>query len=82
MKFQMAKNSLFAILLRSPWWLSFAIAAGLFTAAGLWLPGLYAFFIALPFGVIACYVGWQQLGTPSAKRVAATLDPVYALHYE
>ena len=27
-KFQMAPNSLFAILLRSRWWLSFALALG------------------------------------------------------
>ena len=29
MKFEMAKNSLFAVLLRSQWWISFAIAAGI-----------------------------------------------------
>jgi len=29
MKFQMAKNSLFAILLRSPWWMSILVAAGI-----------------------------------------------------
>ena len=27
MKLRMSENSLFAVLLRSPWWISFAIAA-------------------------------------------------------
>lgn len=81
MKFQMAKNSLFAILLRSPWWTSFAIAAGLFAAASFWLPGLYAFFIALPFMVIACYVGWRQLREPSAARVTDTLEAIRAMSW-
>lgn len=81
MKFQMAKNSLFAILLRSPWWISFAIAAGLFAAVILWLPGLYAFFVALPFMVIACYAGWNQLREPSAVRVADTLEAIRAMSW-
>ena len=29
MKWQMNENSLFAVLLRSPWWISFAIAGAL-----------------------------------------------------
>ena len=66
MKFQMAKNSLFAILLRSPWWMSVAIAAGLFAAARLVLPQAYAVFVGLPFLAIGCYVGARQLRAPSA----------------
>ena len=31
MKFKMAPNSLFAVLLRKPWWVSFVVAA-VFTA--------------------------------------------------
>jgi len=38
MKFQMAKNSLFAVLLRSPWWISIAVAAGIFALAKMLLP--------------------------------------------
>ena len=34
MKFQMAKNSLFAVLLRSPWWVSIAVAAAVALLAG------------------------------------------------
>ena len=82
MKLKMAKNSLFAILLRSPWWISFLVAAGLFAAASLWLPGLYAFFIGLPFLVIACHVAWQQIRAPGEKRVERTLEAVRAMTWE
>lgn len=77
MKLKMNKNSLFAILLRSPWWVSGGIAAALFTAARIVLPNEYApyaFFMALPFGVITVYVGWQQLRAPSETRIVATME--------
>ena len=38
MKFKMAPNSGFAILLRSPWWVSFAIAAVIVLLCGALLP--------------------------------------------
>jgi len=79
------KNSLFAILLRSPWWISIAVAAGLFAVARMLLPeayALYAIFVALPFLVIGCYAGWQQLRAPSAKQIAATLESLRALSWD
>ncbi|MBI3370168.1 MAG: restriction endonuclease [Betaproteobacteria bacterium] len=81
MKFEMAKNSLFAILLRSPWWVSLLVAAGMFLAVRLVLPEIYAFFVPLPFMVIAAYAGWQQLRAPSAARIAATLDAIRAMSW-
>lgn len=75
MKFpKMAENSLFAILLRSPWWISAAVAAALFATLRLAIPELYAFFVALPIAVIGAYAGWQQLRAPSAQRIAAELE--------
>ena len=82
MKFEMAKNSLFAILLRSPWWISLLVAAGIFLAARMVLPELYAFFVPLPFMVIAAYAGWQQLRAPSEARVSATLDAIRAMSWD
>ena len=55
MKFGMHRNSLFAVLLRSPWWASLLVAAGLVAALRLVLPDVYAFFSALPFMVIAAW---------------------------
>lgn len=82
---EMNKNSLFAILLRSPWWISIAVAVGVFAVARMLLPeayALYAFFVALPFFVIGCYAGWQQLRAPSAERIAATLESLRALSWD
>jgi len=70
MKLEMNKNSLFAILLRSPFWLSFAIAAGVFLLARLFLPETYALFVPLPFVVVGCVAAWKQLRAPSETRVA------------
>jgi restriction system protein len=81
----MNKNSLFAILLRSPWWISIAVAAGIFALTRTILPdkfAFYAFFTALPFFIIGCYAGWKQLRAPSAERIAATLEALRALSWE
>ncbi len=81
----MNKNSLFAILLRSPWWISIAVGAGLFALARAMLPEAYApyaIFTALPFLVIGSYAGWQQLRAPSAERIAATLESLRALSWD
>lgn len=82
MKLRMAENSLFAILLRSPWWMSFGIAAGIAVVAQLLLPERYALAGSLggmPFIVIGAIAAWRQLRAPSAGRVASTLEAVGAL---
>ena len=82
MKFQIAKDSLFAILLRSPWWISIAIAAGIVAVVNFVLPAVpagYAVFAALPFLVIGAVAGWRQLRQPSAARVDDTLEAVRAM---
>ena len=81
MKFQMAKNSLFAILLRSPWWISILVAAGIVMAARFVVSEVYAVFAALPFIVIGGVAGWRQLRAPSAARVAETLASVRAMSW-
>ncbi len=82
----MNKNSLFAVLLRSPWWVSIAVAvvtavASRFMLVKFSMPEPYAIFVALPFLVIGCVAGWQQLRAPSAERVAATLESLRALSW-
>ena len=82
MKLKMHENSMFAILLRSPWWISAGIAIALFAAARALLPSEYApyaFFAALPFAVIAAYALWQQARVPSEAKVASKLDALRAL---
>ena len=82
MKLKMHSNSLFAVLLRSPWWVAGLAAAGAFGVTRLFLPGEFAFFAALPFMVIAVYVAWQQLRAPSRRSVAATLERVRAMSWD
>jgi restriction system protein len=81
----MHENSLFAILLRSPWWISLLAGAGVFALTRALLPAAYAnfaFFAALPFLVIGTVAGWRQLRAPSAERVAANLEALRALSWE
>jgi restriction system protein len=85
MKLRVHEKSLFAILWRSPWWISAVIAAALFVAAKVLLPERYAdygFFVALPFALIALATAWKQLRKPSAGRVAETVDALRAMSWD
>ena len=78
----MAENSLFAILLRSPAWISLAIALALATAAMALLPVEYRIAGAisgLPFLVIGAVAAVRQWRAPSAAQVARTLDAAGAM---
>lgn len=77
----MAKDSLFAILSRSPWWLSVAIAAAVFSGLALVLPELIAAAAAIPFAVIGVYAGWKQLRNPGPAAVARRLGELRALSW-
>jgi len=82
MKFQMPKNSAFAILLRSQWWISALIAVALFAASRFVLPTAYALVVPLPFVVIAGIAAWRQLRAPSAARIAGTLEALRAMPWD
>src|SRR5918992_4991717 len=82
MQFKLNQNSLFAVLLRSPWWVSLAVAAGMFVLLRFFLPAPYAVFGTLPFLIIAAIAGWRQLRTPSPARIAARLEATRALSRE
>ncbi len=71
----MAKNSLFAVLLRSPWWVSFAVAVALALVVAALVPEAYkavGVLSALPFVVISAIAAWRQAKLPSTARVLAT----------
>ncbi len=78
----MAKESLFSILTRAPWWVSVVSAAALFAAVRLFLPDIAAFFAALPFLAVAAYAGWRQLRAPSAANVTEILGKLRAMSWE
>jgi restriction system protein len=82
LKLRMAHNSLFAILLRSPWWASAAIALVLALLSGALLPEGYRAVGALsaaPFVVIGALAARRQWRLPSAARVAETQVALSAL---
>ena len=79
----MAENSLFAILLRSPWWASLGIAVALALLMRLLLPQEYAvagMLGSFPFVVIAAIAAWKQLRAPSASQLTQTLERLQAMN--
>ena len=73
----MPPNSLFAVLLRSPWWISFALVGLIALVAFALLPAQYAVVGALgglPIFVVGCMAAWRQLHAPSPARVAQALQ--------
>jgi len=71
-KFKMSEKSLFAVLLRSPWWISFLLVAVIALLAGALLPKEYAgvgMLGGFPFFVIGCMAMWRQRNLPSAAEV-------------
>jgi restriction system protein len=82
MALRMAKNSLFAVLLRSPWWISILIALTLGLLSFALLPAdlrVVGAISGLPFVVIAFLAARRQWRLPSATRVAETHSALSAL---
>lgn len=81
----MAQNSVFAMLLRSPWWISALITAVfLLLAKAVPSPALSAFllFAALPFIVIAMISGWKRRNVPSPARITRVTEHVLGLSWK
>src|SRR3954469_4062413 len=84
MQLTMNENSLFAILLRSRWYLSFGIAAAMSGVLYMVLPEAYRFAAVvsgLPFIVIGCMAAWRQFQAPSAKKIEKTTAAVLAMSW-
>jgi len=84
MDWRLNENSLFAILLRSPWWISVAIACAMTAIALALMPEAYRIFGALtglPFLVIGCIAAWKQWEAPSSARIDKTLATVRAMSW-
>ncbi len=82
MSFKLPPNSLFAILLRSPWWGSLSIAFVLAFFGQFLSKENFALFIVpamIPFVGISLWVGWKQWQLPSSAQVEATLVAVAAM---
>ena len=84
MKLKMSEKSLFAILLRSPWWVSLLIVAAFVLVSGALLPAPYVAYGVMggfPFLVIALIAAWRQRHAPSAARLAERLAQAGAMSW-
>ena len=85
MKFKMSEKSLFAILLRSPWWYSFLIAAILMLLARVFLPEGYravGMLSAFPFAIIGMMAAWWQRDKPSPERILQALSSLEKMSWK
>ncbi len=77
MKFKMSEKSLFATLLRAPWWVSFLVMFGVALVAGALLPEAYKIAGMLgvfPFFVIGVMAAWRQRNAISASRIEELVE--------
>ncbi len=68
----MAKGSLFAVLLRSPWWYSILIGLAIIALGVILFEGKYLILgvmAALPFMAIAGYSAYREMQRPRQKRI-------------
>ena len=83
-KFKMSEKSLFAGLLRSPWWISFLLVAIIALVAGALLPEEYAgvgMLGGFPFFVIGCMAMWRQRNLPSPAMVEKSLQTLSGMSW-
>ncbi len=79
MLLKMRENSLFARLLRSPWWVSILIGAAISLAVpALFAPqyAQYGVVVAIPFFVIGLIRAYRQLKEPSGRDIAQTAETI------
>lgn len=72
MKLKMSEKSLFATLLRAPWWVSFVVMLAVALAAGALLPDAYktaGMLGGFPFLVIGVMAAWRQRNALSPARI-------------
>jgi restriction system protein len=82
MKFKMAPNSVFAILLRKPWWISLVLASVWVLVASALLPEdlrVVGALGAIPFFVISGVACVRQWRAPSAREVETITQAVSAM---
>jgi restriction system protein len=80
--FKISDKSLFARLLRAPWWISFAVAAVVTAAMFALLPESLKAAAVLsggPFIVIGLIAAWKQRGTLSPKQIEDALQKLAAM---
>lgn len=80
----MSEKSLFAVLLRSPWWISFVLVAVIALVAGALLPEQYkgvGMLGGFPFFVIGCMALWRQRNLPTAAETEQVLQTLATMNW-
>jgi len=80
----MSDKSLFALLLRSPWWISIVVALLIALLAAALLPKPYSAVGTLggfPFFVIGIVAAWRQRHAPNPARMARVLERLAAMSW-
>ena len=84
MKWKMSDRALFAVLLRSPWWVSFVLVAVISLASSALLPDdfkLVGALCSLPFAVVGTLAAWRQRGQLSPAQADALQHALAAMHW-
>lgn len=84
MKFKLNERSLFAVLLRAPWWVSLLIVLLFGLVARALLPPQHALVVLLgtfPFWVIAAIAAWRQWRAPRGAALEAALARAAAMNW-
>jgi restriction system protein len=84
MKFKMAENSLFAILMRNPWWISLLIVIIFCLLCLALLPKnlvIFGMMGTFPFFITGIVAFKRQWGKPSPAKLQAELDRLSALSW-
>ena len=74
----------FALLLRSPWWVSFLLAGAISLAAAALLPDAYkiaGLLCSFPFVVIGLLAAWRQRNVVSAEQALALHQTLAKMHW-
>lgn len=82
MKFKIPPNSMFAVLMRKPWWASAGIAVAIVAFAVLALPPVMwfaALCASVPFFIISGYSAWKRRHLPSTARMDASRAALAAM---
>tara|TARA_R110001599_G_scaffold64023_2_gene178402 strand:- start:16417 stop:17022 length:606 start_codon:yes stop_codon:yes gene_type:complete len=80
-----SNDSIFAMLLRSPWWASAGIATFIAVVAWAVAPakyGIFASMASLPFWVVAAMAGFRQMRLPSDGHIQGKMQAIRALSWK
>jgi restriction system protein len=84
LKFKMAEKSLFAVLLRKPWWVSLCVAGVMGAVAAALMPADFKVAGALsatPFAIISLMAAKRQWRAPSQGQIEQTMARIAGMNW-